>query len=163
MEESTFESTQPSTTRDPLPPALASFHLSFRPMYTALTLIIGIVCGVGGLFAYQEYTRAPQVSSYEECIKIKGSVVQESYPSTCVTKDGKQFIQPLIDEEKKKLISLPSSIFVYNIADIEPYGGKNNQNAITAIRTVLNEPPACWVTTPMVNTPILTGNAATLT
>jgi len=66
-------------------------------------LIFGVLLGAGGLFAYQEYIAAPPVSTYEECINAKGSVIQESYPATCVTRDKKRFTQPLTDEERKKL------------------------------------------------------------
>lgn len=68
--------------------------LSLQPIYTMLTLIFGILLGVGGLFAYQEYMVSPPVTSFDECIKAKGSIIQESYPATCVTRDNRRFIQP---------------------------------------------------------------------
>lgn len=43
------------------------------------------------------------VSTYEECIALPGSVLQESYPATCVTKNNQRFTQPLTAEEEAKL------------------------------------------------------------
>jgi len=45
-----------------------------------------------------------QISSYPDCLAAKGSIVQESYPATCVTATGQRFIQPVTDEEKQSLI-----------------------------------------------------------
>src|SRR3989338_3555137 len=42
--------------------------------------------------------------SYEDCVKAKGSLIQESYPAICVTPDGVRFTQPLTDEEKQNLL-----------------------------------------------------------
>lgn len=64
------------------------------PVYRALLLILSVLIGVGGYFAYQEYT-TPYVASYEQCVRSKGSVIQESYPATCITPNGKRFIQPV--------------------------------------------------------------------
>ncbi len=38
---------------------------------------------------------AKKVNSYEDCIKAAGSIMQETYPQVCVTKDGKHFTQPV--------------------------------------------------------------------
>jgi hypothetical protein len=64
-----------------------------------------IFFGTTVFFAYQywQLTHATPTVSYEDCLKAPGSIVQESYPATCVTKDGNRFTQPLTDEEKKKL------------------------------------------------------------
>ena len=67
-------------------------------MYMTLILIFGVLLGAGGLFAYQEYASSPPVYSYDDCIKAKGSIIQESYPATCVTRDNKRFVQPINDE-----------------------------------------------------------------
>ncbi len=83
--------------------------LSLRPVYTALILIFGILLGAGGLFAYQEYTASPVVTSYEECVKARGSVIQESYPATCVTRDGKRFVQPLDGPDTNPMYTDPLS------------------------------------------------------
>lgn len=99
--------------------------LSLRPVYTALTLIFGILLGAGGLFAYQEYIAAPEAATYEECIKARGSIIQESYPATCVTRDGKRFTQLLNNDtlpdnpvstytspQAHVVLSLPKAMYV---------------------------------------------------
>lgn len=90
------------------PAANPAPKLSLRPVYTALTFVFGILLGAGGLFAYQEYIAVPEVGSFEECIKAKGSITQESYPATCITKDKKRFIQP-IDEDP--LLNVPVTTY----------------------------------------------------
>jgi hypothetical protein len=50
------------------------------------------------LFIYVSFWRQPTpapVTTYEECLTAKGSVIQESYPATCITQDKQRFIQPL--------------------------------------------------------------------
>lgn len=44
---------------------------------------------------YSEYFSLKSIDSYEACITAKGSVIQESYPATCVTRLGSRFIQPI--------------------------------------------------------------------
>ncbi|OGM19002.1 hypothetical protein A2686_03750 [Candidatus Woesebacteria bacterium RIFCSPHIGHO2_01_FULL_38_10] len=41
--------------------------------------------------------------NFEDCLKLKGSVIQKSYPPVCINKDGKRFIQNLPDQEKRLL------------------------------------------------------------
>lgn len=64
-----------------------------------VVLLVGIAMG---WFWGRNPAEVP-VSSYEECMEAKNSIVSQSYPAVCVTKDGKRFIQPLTDEEKKSL------------------------------------------------------------
>ena len=50
-----------------------------------------------GLVAYQkysEYSALKSIDSYESCVASKGSIIQESYPATCVTRLGSRFTQP---------------------------------------------------------------------
>lgn len=42
-------------------------------------------------------------ASFEDCMKSKGSVIQESYPEVCVTKNGQRFIRELSEEEMLQL------------------------------------------------------------
>lgn len=82
----------------PVPAIKQTPKIPLWPVYTALTLIFGILLGAGGLFAYQEYITAPPVTTYDGCTKATGSLIQESYPATCVTRDGKRFTQPIQDD-----------------------------------------------------------------
>lgn len=42
-------------------------------------------------------------ASFEDCKKLKGSVIQESFPEVCVTKSGQRFIQEISEEERMQL------------------------------------------------------------
>lgn len=42
-------------------------------------------------------------TSYEECLKSPGNLLQESYPATCVAKNGARFTQPLTQKEQQTL------------------------------------------------------------
>src|SRR3989304_5753178 len=71
-----------------------------------LTFSLLIVLFVIGFFiAYRATNKPKSPTTYEECIKSKGSIIRESYPAVCVAKNGQQFIQPLSPEEKKLLES----------------------------------------------------------
>ena len=69
------------------------------------SVITALLLVTTGLLAYQVWQKQiNQPSTYEECIKIPGSLVQESYPAICVAENGKSFIQPLTEEEQKNLL-----------------------------------------------------------
>lgn len=42
-------------------------------------------------------------ASFTECINLQGSIIQESYPEVCVTKEGLSFTRELTDQEKVQL------------------------------------------------------------
>ena len=44
---------------------------------------------------YSEYSSLKSINSYDSCITAKGSIIQESYPATCVTHLGSSFIQQI--------------------------------------------------------------------
>lgn len=75
----------------------------------ALLLVAGIVLGVGGVFGYQEFVSSTTVTTYEECIRAKGSRVQESYPATCITRRGERFTQPTIEDGVNPIYTDPFS------------------------------------------------------
>lgn len=49
-------------------------------------------------------SQIPTPTTYDDCLKFPGSIIQESYPATCVTKDGLRFTQVLTDEERKNIL-----------------------------------------------------------
>jgi hypothetical protein len=53
---------------------------------------------------YTEYSSLKFIDSYDSCITTKGSLIQESYPATCITKSGIQFTQNLDTEQLLNLI-----------------------------------------------------------
>ncbi len=52
---------------------------------------------------WQNYQNKQTINDYQGCATASGSVIQESYPETCVTKNGQRFVRQLPDEEKKNL------------------------------------------------------------
>jgi len=66
-------------------------------------LLVAIIGTAAYLFYQNQNKQTPQPTSYEECVNAQDSVIQESYPATCVTKDGERFIQPLSEEEQQNL------------------------------------------------------------
>jgi hypothetical protein len=58
------------------------------------------------ILAYQKFktSKYPEPTNFWECSKVKNSIIQESYPAVCITKEGKRFTQELSDEEKKNII-----------------------------------------------------------
>ncbi len=58
-----------------------------------LALSIFVVLALTAYQKYSEYSSLKSIDSYESCVSAKGSVIQESYPSTCVTRLGTRFTQ----------------------------------------------------------------------
>lgn len=71
-----------------------------------LVIVLGVVGG-GGFYIWhknhekkntntsQSTSKTAKVTNYAECLKAKGSIVQDSYPAICVTKDKQSFTQPI--------------------------------------------------------------------
>ncbi|PIS17913.1 hypothetical protein COT54_02200 [Candidatus Collierbacteria bacterium CG09_land_8_20_14_0_10_46_12] len=60
-------------------------------------LVITIIVSLLAFVVYQKYTEYSSlrsIDSYESCAATKGSVIQESYPATCITRLGIHFTQP---------------------------------------------------------------------
>lgn len=57
-------------------------------------LSIFILLSLVGYKTYAETKDLKSIDSYESCIVASGSIIQESYPSTCVAKSGLRFTQP---------------------------------------------------------------------
>lgn len=94
---------QPPSPESPSPQKTRSNFLVWIAI-AVVTLTIGIGIGLAlGKYSTPASPTSSQISSYEDCVNAKGSIVQESYPATCVTADEKRFIQPLTDKEKKSL------------------------------------------------------------
>lgn len=94
------EDTSPLPQHDqptPQPTMPAGAHLSMQSIRIALAFTIGILVGVGGLLGYQTYVTASQITTYEACILARGSRIQETFPPTCVTRNGTHFVQRLPD------------------------------------------------------------------
>jgi hypothetical protein len=67
-----------------------------------IPVIVCVILGVCVLIGYLVFRmRGQSVATYEECVKVQGSRIQESYPPACVTPDGKRFTEPLPAEEEQ--------------------------------------------------------------
>ncbi len=71
-----------------------------------LKLFLLSIIALLSLVAYQkysEYSALKFIDSYESCVTAKGSLIQESYPATCITRLGARFPQLLSDDTKLSL------------------------------------------------------------
>ncbi len=59
-----------------------------------IILIISILTTVM-LVTYTQYRSLRSISTYEDCLSSRGSVIQESYPSSCITSIGTRFTEPI--------------------------------------------------------------------
>ena len=64
---------------------------------------------------YRDFSALKSVNSYDSCVTAKGSVIQESYPATCITKYRSKFIQSTPQ---------PSSVPTINTATWKVYTNK---------------------------------------
>ena len=67
--------------------------------------VLAIFAGAG-FYIYQNYSKSKvnsKITDFESCAKA-GNPVTASYPGQCHTSDGRIFVQPLSEEEKKRLL-----------------------------------------------------------
>lgn len=64
-----------------------NIKIFFVLILTVLTII--------GYQKYADYSAIKSINSYDSCVTAKGSLIQESYPATCVTSLNARFIQPI--------------------------------------------------------------------
>lgn len=55
------------------------------------------------LLVYPVSSNKKTIVTYADCIKAKDSTITLSYPSTCATRDGKRFTEPLEEDADDKL------------------------------------------------------------
>lgn len=60
-------------------------------------LVLSIFAFFLSLFNVSPQTPINTVNSYVDCVKLPGSIVTQSYPAVCVTKNKQRFVQ-IIDE-----------------------------------------------------------------
>jgi hypothetical protein len=110
-----------------------------------IVLVLGIVGG-GGYYVYhnnhgqkksssssQTDKKTSKITNYDECTKSEDAKIQESYPATCVAKDGRRFIQDVTTGWKKYSnqaygLSLKYPDSLYAIAE----GGSPNESLESA-------------------------------
>lgn len=58
-------------------------------------LLLGVGIAGGVFLGKQLYSQnTAQINSYDQCVAVKGSQIEESYPAVCITTGGRRFIQP---------------------------------------------------------------------
>lgn len=57
--------------------------------------IISLILLTIGYQKYSEYQSLRSIKNYDECVVAKGSIIQESYPATCITSVGSRFTEQL--------------------------------------------------------------------
>ncbi|KKQ37831.1 MAG: hypothetical protein US53_C0008G0022 [Candidatus Woesebacteria bacterium GW2011_GWA1_37_7] len=76
----------------------------FKMILTLILLLLTFSLSV--IIAYQKEVRnKPKPTNFSECVLSKGSIIKESYPKVCITKDGDQFIESLPKEDRSLLES----------------------------------------------------------
>jgi hypothetical protein len=88
-------------------PTATSVQSSKKRPPNVWIVLCALFLGVLGFLAYQNWQLRQQIhtpTTYQECVEAPGSMIQESYPATCITKNGARFTQPLTNEESKKLV-----------------------------------------------------------
>lgn len=104
---------QPTTSPQPPtqePPSAQSSEGQGKPKSNKILIIgvalllLAVIGAAAYLFFQNQGNLSSQPTTYEECETAKGSVIQESYPATCVTKDGERFIQPISQDDQQRLI-----------------------------------------------------------
>lgn len=76
-----------------LPPSPQKSKPNFVIWIAAGVITLAIGVGIGLALGRYSPPTSSQISSYEDCVNAKGSIVQMSYPATCVTVDGQRFTQ----------------------------------------------------------------------
>jgi hypothetical protein len=60
---------------------------------TVMIVVVFAVVATAGWEIWKHVSKGPIVDSYQACADA-GNPIQLSYPSVCVTKDGKRFVNP---------------------------------------------------------------------
>lgn len=76
-------------------------YLFLATIFVVLLLIIGAAFLGGKYYLNQQKLKA--INNFESCAAA-GNPIQESYPATCRTSDGRSFTQVLSEEEQKNLL-----------------------------------------------------------
>lgn len=79
----------------------------FLKIFVAILIIFFVLFCLTTIYLYlqnQKLKSQIKVTNFEECSLVKGAIIQQSYPATCVLPSGKRFTQELSDEEKSKLV-----------------------------------------------------------
>lgn len=74
-----------------------------------------------GYKTYRDTAALKSIDSYESCIVAKGSIIQESYPATCITRLGTRFTQPITSQKYQEYRSEKYNYEFKYLANSSPY------------------------------------------
>lgn len=74
-------------------------QVGFATQLLITLLLLAILFGITLFVAYKLGYKEKPSTNFEECKNAKGSIIQESYPEVCVTKDGQHFTQDISEDE----------------------------------------------------------------
>lgn len=74
-----------------------------------------------GYKSYSETKILKSIDSYESCIAAKGSVIQESYPATCVTSLGSRFIEVITHNNQSYSGDISQGYHLTSLKEISGY------------------------------------------
>lgn len=78
-----------------------------HPLIYVWVICIIIITMISGYLTYKNFALQKNIrtpSSFIECTNMPDSIIRESFPPVCVTKDGLTFTQPLTQEEQQNLL-----------------------------------------------------------
>jgi hypothetical protein len=94
----------------------------FAAVETLLIILILAVAAVGGYLIWNNISKHDKavstVTSFEDCAKTAGSVIQESFPEVCVAKEGQRFIQK-VSSAPKQSCSLDNGWLGQEVSDLD--------------------------------------------
>ena len=128
-----------------------SNQTGFTVVEVLLGVIVLVILGFTGWFVYHATNNSSQgatakatiVKSFADCKKAVGSIIEETYPETCVTKDGKSFT----DNSQKFLaikewgVKIPLSGFMRNAV----YTNRNQGDGLMIVSYVSLSGTACSI------------------
>lgn len=150
---------------------LCRFQIYFYLMKLKLVLLgltLAFILLFVALQTYKKNQSLNYISSYADCIADKASTIQDSYPETCVSRFGSQFINPdsvpentpdstqVLHDAKEKVISYQSRIAKLSLTFKEPLyvidsynvdGSSLGSGSIIVSRQLIdnNNPPSLYI------------------
>ena len=71
--------------------AILGVGVSFGLALLGLARLFPFFTGVSGISSYKSAGNYIMAKSFNDCVRMRGSVTRESYPPVCVTKEGNEF------------------------------------------------------------------------
>lgn len=87
----------PQVVNQPVQPPVEESKPKNNLLIIVAIILLVMAVGAVGYFVYKNVlVKTQPITSYDECAKAKGSIIQETFPPVCVTKDGQRFVQEVL-------------------------------------------------------------------